>query len=77
MKSSTVRNIAGFAVFFGMWQLLASIGWINPVLLPSPLQLCAAAYDLTTQGILWTPLNALGVAAGLVVMYGTGLLVAK
>ena len=30
-----------------------------------------------TQGILWTPLNALGVAAGLVVMYGTGLLVAK
>lgn len=29
-----------------------------------------------TEGRLWTPLNSLGVAAGLVVMYGTGLLVA-
>lgn len=29
-----------------------------------------------TDGRLWTPLNSLGVAAGLVVMYGTGLLVA-
>lgn len=29
-----------------------------------------------SQGAVWTPLNALGVAAGLVVMYGTGLLVA-
>jgi ZIP family zinc transporter len=29
------------------------------------------------QGTLWTPLNALGVVAGLVVMYGTGLLVAR
>jgi zinc transporter, ZIP family len=30
-----------------------------------------------THGPLWTPLNALGVVAGLVVMYGTGLLVAR
>ena len=29
-----------------------------------------------TQGNVWTPLNALGVASGLVLMYGTGLLVA-
>jgi zinc transporter ZupT len=29
-----------------------------------------------TEGRLWTPLNSLGVAAGLVLMYGTGLLVA-
>ena len=54
MNLSTVRNIAGFVVFFGLWQLLASIGWINPVLLPSPLQLAAAAYELTVDGILWT-----------------------
>jgi NitT/TauT family transport system permease protein/sulfonate transport system permease protein len=54
VNSSTVRNIAGFVVFFGLWQLLASIGWINPVLLPSPLQLAAAAYELTVDGILWT-----------------------
>ena len=30
-----------------------------------------------TQGAVWTPLNALGVASGLVLMYGTGLLVAQ
>ena len=30
-----------------------------------------------TGGAVWTPINALGVATGLVVMYGTGLLVAQ
>ncbi len=30
-----------------------------------------------TEGALWTPWNALGVATGLLVMYGTGLLVAQ
>jgi NitT/TauT family transport system permease protein/sulfonate transport system permease protein len=54
VSSSTVRNIAGFAIFFGAWQVLSSGGWINPVLLPSPLQLCGAAYELMSQGILWT-----------------------
>jgi zinc transporter ZupT len=29
-----------------------------------------------TSGVIWTPLNALGVAAGIAVMYGTGLFVA-
>jgi zinc transporter ZupT len=29
-----------------------------------------------TEGAVWTPLNATGVAAGLIVMYSTGLLVA-
>ena len=53
MTSSTVRSITGFVVFFGLWQLLASLGWINPVLLPSPLQLVGAAYDLMADGILW------------------------
>ena len=53
MSSSTVRNVAGFVVFFGLWQLLASLGWVNPVLLPSPLQLVSAAYDLMVEGILW------------------------
>lgn len=30
-----------------------------------------------TDGLVWTPLTAMGVVAGLVVMYGTGLLVAQ
>lgn len=53
MNSSVGRNISGFVAFFGLWQTLASLGWINPVLLPSPLQLVAAAYELMAEGILW------------------------
>ncbi len=54
MRASIVRNVSGFVVFFGLWQALASAGLINPVLLPSPLQLCAATYELMAEGILWT-----------------------
>jgi len=52
LSAATLRNVSGFVVFFAAWQLLASAGWINPVLLPSPLQLVNAAYDLLMQGIL-------------------------
>jgi zinc transporter ZupT len=44
------------------------------------LQVLGVLYRLVareTPAGLWTPLNALGVVAGLVVMYGTGLLVAR
>lgn len=34
-----LRGITGFAVAIGLWQLLATTGWINEVLLPAPLQL--------------------------------------
>lgn len=54
MKASTLRNIAGFIIFLGLWQTLSSIGWVNPVLLPSPIQLSFAAYDLIVAGTLWT-----------------------
>ena len=35
------------------------------------------AVDQETESAIWTPLNAMGVVAGLVLMYGTGLLVAS
>lgn len=47
------------------------------------LQVLGVLYRVVAQetqsdgGIVWSPLNALGVAAGLVLMYGTGLLVAS
>ena len=37
----------------------------------------AVESETETGGALWTPLNAMGVVAGLVLMYGTGLLVAS
>ncbi len=54
MKASTVRHLVGFSSFIGIWQVLATIGWINPVLLPSPERLVAAAWDLFDQGVLVT-----------------------
>jgi ZIP family zinc transporter len=44
------------------------------------LQVIGVLYRVVAReagGWLWTPLNALGVAAGMVLMYGTGLLVAR
>ncbi len=54
MKVSALRNITGFAIFIGSWQLLSSIGWINPVLLPSPVSLAYAARELIAEGTLFT-----------------------
>jgi NitT/TauT family transport system permease protein/sulfonate transport system permease protein len=52
VKASTIRHIAGFVVFIGLWQFLASVGWINPVLLPAPDRLLAAAAELLADGVL-------------------------
>ena len=46
MSASTARSIVGLAAFVGLWQLLASLGWINPVLLPAPATLFSAAWEL-------------------------------
>ena len=46
------RSIAGFAVVLGAWQLLATIGWINAVLLPSPLRVVETFAELLKDGTL-------------------------
>ena len=47
-----VRGITGFVVVIGLWQLLASGGWINAVLLPAPLQLFDTFVDMLRDGTL-------------------------
>lgn len=54
MKASTLRHLTGFAVFIGIWQFLSTVGWINPVLLPSPERLVGATWELLEAGILVT-----------------------
>lgn len=54
MTASTVRHFVGFAVFIGIWQFLSTVGWINPVLLPSPERLVVALWELFDQGVLVT-----------------------
>lgn len=52
MTTSTVRHVAGFVAFIGLWQFFATVGWINPVLLPSPERLLFAAWELFAEGVL-------------------------
>ena len=49
---SRLRGAIGLSSFLIVWQALASIGWINPFLLPSPVRLVGAAYDLLADGSL-------------------------
>ena len=52
MSASTARSLTGLVAVFGIWQFLATLGWINPVLLPAPSALVTAAWELTTEGVL-------------------------
>ena len=52
------RSIMGFAVFLTAWEVLASVGLINAVLLPSPTTLFWAAGDLLRSGTLFRHVGA-------------------
>ena len=50
MNESSVRKAVGLAAVLGLWQLLATTGVINAFLLPPPLRLVDAAYQLLMDG---------------------------
>jgi ABC-type nitrate/sulfonate/bicarbonate transport system permease component len=52
------RSIMGFAVFLTAWEVFASVGLINAVLLPSPTTLFWAASDLLRSGTLFRHVSA-------------------
>jgi zinc transporter ZupT len=76
--------IAGVPTILGAWlgglaysPLLATVALgVGAGAILQVLGVLYHAVARETDGAVWTPLNALGVAAGLAVMYGTGLLVA-
>lgn len=47
--SIRVASIIGFFVF---WQLISMTGWFTPVLLPSPIAVATAFWDMLTGGVL-------------------------
>jgi ABC-type nitrate/sulfonate/bicarbonate transport system permease component len=49
---SSVRGAIGLLGFFVLWQLLSTMGIINPFLLPSPIRLVTAGYELLIDGSL-------------------------
>ena len=49
---SALRSTVGFVVVLGVWQALAGLGWINAVLLPSPLRLVETFAEMLGDGTL-------------------------
>ena len=71
------------ALVIGFWQSAGSIGWINPIFLPTPSAIARAIYQLAVSGALWHHLSyslmrigtgwLLGTIAGVIVGFAIGL----
>ncbi|MGJ4908123.1 ABC transporter permease [Bradyrhizobium sp. HKCCYLS2033] len=71
------------AAVLGLWQLVGSLGLVNPLFLPAPLTILGALYRLAESGALWQHVSAsfvrivsgwaLGTATGIVVGFAIGL----
>lgn len=62
-----------FAAIIALWQAAISLGWIDPVFLPSPASIVKALWALTISGDLWKNLSASLSRIGLGWVIGTGL----
>ncbi|WP_083511875.1 ABC transporter permease [Alicyclobacillus acidiphilus] len=70
------RGIALPLVAVAVWQLIGSMGWVQPVLLPSPFAILKAFVQLGQTGELWRDLgiSVFRVVVGFVIGGGLGLL---
>lgn len=77
-------GLAVFAVIFGAWQAAASLGWINTLFLPAPVDIARSLRRLIENGQLWLHVSAslqrlfaglaIGASAGVVAGVAAGLL---
>lgn len=44
-----VLGIAIWILFFGLWETAVRVGWVNPLLVPSPLQVLVTLYELFAE----------------------------
>jgi NitT/TauT family transport system permease protein/sulfonate transport system permease protein len=58
LANRSVRAALGLTAFFGLWQVLSSVGVIDDFLLPSPVAVARALWDLAVDGSLWIHLGA-------------------
>ena len=81
--TNLLLSIAGLAAFLGLWQLAFAMRWVNPVLLPGPIEVARAFAKLAMSGELAAHLAAslsriaigwaLGVAGGVALGVAIGL----
>lgn len=62
-----------FAALIGLWQAAITVGWLNPLFLPSPASILTALQKLIVSGALWQHLSASLGRIGLGWLVGTAL----
>src|SRR5690348_13646268 len=62
-----------FAAILAIWQAAITMGWIDPVFLPSPVAIVDALWQLTVSGDLWRHLSISLVRIGSGWVIGSGL----
>jgi ABC-type nitrate/sulfonate/bicarbonate transport system permease component len=82
-KAGRYAGWMALALVIGFWQLAGSVGWINPIFLPTPSAIALAIYQLAVSGALWHHLFyslmrigagwLLGTVAGVIVGFAIGL----
>jgi len=82
-KAGRYSGWIALVLVIAVWQLAGSIGWINPLFLPSPAAIAVAIYKLAISGALWHHLSVsvmrigtgwiLGTVAGVLVGFAIGL----
>ncbi|MFC5323681.1 ABC transporter permease [Bradyrhizobium oligotrophicum] len=81
--ASRWAGVLALAAALGFWQLIGSLGLVNPLFLPTPLGISRALYRLAESGALWQHVSAsllrilsgwaLGTASGIVAGFAIGL----
>ncbi|MFD1956770.1 ABC transporter permease [Paenibacillus thailandensis] len=73
-----LSRLAVLAVFLGLWELAASLRWIDPMLTSQPSRLVTSFWELATAGNLWhhTGVTALETIIGLAISMTVGMLIA-
>ena len=65
-----------FAAILAIWQAAITLGWIDPVFLPSPVAIVDALWQLTVSGDLWRHLSIslMRIGSGWVIGSGLGVI---
>jgi ABC-type nitrate/sulfonate/bicarbonate transport system permease component len=82
-RTSRYAGWTAFALVLALWQLAGSLSLVNPLFLPTPVEIGRALYQLAVSGALWQHVSvsllrigagwALGTASGIVVGFAIGL----
>ncbi len=72
-----LQSWVAFAGILAVWQAAISLGWIDPVFLPSPAAIVEALWQLTISGDLWRHLSIslMRISSGWVIGSGLGVII--